>query len=152
MPRRLITTLLQRYWRITRALTLGAQGMVLDADGRVLLVRHTYRVGWFLPGGGVEKRESAAAALARELNEETGIALTAPPELFALYSNFAYFPGDHVALFLVRHWTQARRPQPNREIAEQRFFALEALPEDISEATRRRIGEVLLGWPRREEW
>src|SRR5262249_25196141 len=152
MPRRLITKLLQRYWRITRALTLGAQGMVLDADGRVLLVRHTYRAGWFLPGGGVEKRETATAALARELNEETGIALTAPPELFALYSNFAYFPGDHVALFLCRHWTQARRQQPNREIAEQRFFALEALPADISEATRRRIGEVLLGWPRREEW
>jgi 8-oxo-dGTP pyrophosphatase MutT (NUDIX family) len=152
MWRRLITKLLQRYWRLTRALTLGAQGLVLDAEGRVLLVRHTYRPGWFLPGGGVERRETAAAALARELDEEAGIELAAPAELFGLYSNFAQFPGDHVALFVVRHWTQGSVPKPNREIVEQGFFAPDALPAQTSAATRRRIGEVLQGWPRREEW
>ena len=55
----------------TRAVTLGVRAIVLDGDS-VLLVRHTYRPGWFLPGGGVERGASAAAAVLRALPEEGG--------------------------------------------------------------------------------
>ncbi len=144
--------LLQRYWRLTRGLTMGAQAAVLDDSRRVLLVRHGYRPGWHFPGGGVEKSETVGLALERELHEETGIILTAPPELFGLYANFGSFPGDHIALFVVRAWEQKHMPPPNREILEQRFFAAGAIPEDASEGTRRRIEEILGQIPRSDIW
>lgn len=149
---RIIIKGLQQYWRLSRPLTLGAQGMVIDGGGRVLLVRHTYRPGWHFPGGGVEKRETIETALARELNEEAGIVIDERPELFGLYANFHAFPGDHIALFLVRRWSQPEPPAPNREIAEQRFFALETLPADIQPNTRARIDEFIGTRPRAEMW
>jgi 8-oxo-dGTP pyrophosphatase MutT (NUDIX family) len=148
----IVLRLLQRYWRLTRSLTMGVQGVVLDATGRVLLVRHGYRPGWHFPGGGVEKGESVLAALARELDEEVGVRLGEPPQLFGIYSHFDVFPGDHIALYVVRAWSRGRVPQPNAEIREHAFFALDALPEGTSAATRRRLAEVLAGAERSETW
>jgi ADP-ribose pyrophosphatase YjhB (NUDIX family) len=62
-------------------MTLGAQGVIIDEQERVLLVRHSYRPGWFFPGGGVEWGETLEQAVARELEEEVGGMLTAPPTL-----------------------------------------------------------------------
>lgn len=143
---------MQRYWRWSRALTLGARGMVLDGDGRVLLVRHTYTPGWLFPGGGVEFGETIETALVRELAEEANVTLTAPPELFGIYSNASIYPGDHVALYLVRHWSQSRMPEPNREIAEIGLFAPDRLPEATTAGTRRRLAELLDGRAKSAEW
>lgn len=151
--RGLVTRLLQQYWRLTRGLTLGAQGVVIDAERRVLLVRHGYRPGWHFPGGGVEKGETIEEALAKELDEEAGVVATERPELFGVYAHFEEFPGDHIALFVVRHWRRVRTPEPNREIAEQGFFAADALPEGTSRGTRRRVAEILHGAvPRDAHW
>lgn len=151
-PAKLVTRGFQRYWRWSRGLTLGAQGCVLDADNRVLLIRHTYRPGWHFPGGGVERGESAEVALTRELQEEAGIELTERAVLHGLFCNERLFSGDHVALYVVRHWRQPRVPKPNAEIAEQGFFAANTLPAGVNAATATRINEILDGRAPAELW
>ncbi len=139
LPLRLIVALS----RLRRGMTLGVRMAALDPKGRVFLVKHSYAPGWYLPGGGVEPGETFAEAAARELMEEGGIALGAPPELFGLYLNRTISIRDHVALFLCRDWNQEKPPAvPNAEIIDIGFFAPDALPEGATDATRRRLAEI----------
>ena len=151
-PSSLMNRALRPWWRLTRGLTLGAQGVVFDADGRVLLVRHGYRPGWFFPGGGVERDETLRSALERELLEETGIQLKAPAEFHGLFANIENFPGDHIAVFVVRQWERPAIPAPGAEIAEQGFYSPDAMPPETDAGTRRRLAELLDGAPLGERW
>jgi 8-oxo-dGTP pyrophosphatase MutT (NUDIX family) len=143
---------LHAYWRFARAVTLGVRGLVIDEEGRVFLVNHSYVSGWFLPGGGVEVGETMSEALARELQEEGNIEMTAPPQLHGLFFNDRVSRRDHVALFVVRAFRQSAVPVPGREISGHGFFALDALPDGTTAATRARIAEVLGGAPVTERW
>ena len=129
------------YWRFSRPATLGVRAVVIDGQGRIFLIKHSYVDGWHLPGGGVETGETLLEALTRELAEEGNIALTATPVLHGVFFNRRISRRDHVALFIVREFKQAT-PQPNREIVAHGFFALDALPEDTGRATRARLAEV----------
>ncbi|MFC9975563.1 NUDIX domain-containing protein [Spirillospora sp. NPDC050679] len=51
----------------------AAAALLLDELGRVLLVKPTYKEGWFLPGGVIEAGESPLAACVRECQEELGL-------------------------------------------------------------------------------
>jgi 8-oxo-dGTP pyrophosphatase MutT (NUDIX family) len=143
---------LHLYWRFSRGLTMGVRAIVVDGQGRVFLIRHSYVAGWHLPGGGVEPGETLIAALTRELAEEGNITLAEPPALHGVFFNSRVSRRDHVAVFVVRGFHQAKPPQPNHEIIEHRFFAPDALPEGTTPGTRRRIAEVLRGVPIAERW
>ncbi len=47
-----LTPILHLYWRFARGMTLGVRGCVIDAEGRVLLIRHSYTPGWHFPAAG----------------------------------------------------------------------------------------------------
>jgi 8-oxo-dGTP pyrophosphatase MutT (NUDIX family) len=148
----LLRRVLHFYWRFSRGMTLGVRGLVIDGEGRVFLVKHSYVSGWYLPGGGVETGETVLAALARELREEGNIELTAQPALHGVYFNQRVSRRDHVALYVVRAFRQDAPPAPNREIVAHGFFAPDALPADATRGTRDRIAEVLHGVPVAEQW
>jgi 8-oxo-dGTP pyrophosphatase MutT (NUDIX family) len=138
--------------RLTRGMTLGVRGMLLDGD-RVMLIKHSYIPGWYLPGGGVDPGESIVDALHREVREEVGAVLREPPQLFGIYRNAHADTRDHVALFVSRAWDIRQAPVlPNSEIVACESFRVSDLPEGISAATAIRLREVLHDEPPAVDW
>ena len=131
------------YWRFARGMTLGVRAVVLDRDNRVFLVKHSYVSGWHLPGGGVEVGETFGDALRRELVEEGRIEVLGEPALHGLFLNSHVSRRDHVAVYLIRNFSQDRLPEANREIIACGFFEANALPAETTQGTRLRIAEVL---------
>ncbi len=140
------------YSLATRAMTLGVRGVVQDDRGRVLLVRHTYGKGWHFPGGGVERGETLAEAIAKELREEASVILKKSPRHFHTYRNTRTSRFDHVALFICDGWEHGEPWQPNSEIAEIGFFPLEDLPKYITPYTRVRLEEIFNNQPISDYW
>ncbi|MEM6534810.1 MAG: NUDIX domain-containing protein [Pseudomonadota bacterium] len=143
----------QSWFRFRRPMTLGARAIVEDSAGRVLLVRHTYTEGLFLPGGGVEHGETVLQAITRELEEEGGVRLTGTPPIMGFYSNHRHFANDHVALFHVRAGLWQACPQTSRgEIAEIVWIDPLQPPGDITPGNGRRLKEAYGGAPIDPHW
>src|SRR3954451_23034072 len=147
-----IRRVLHLYWRFARPMTLGVRAVVIDAQDRGFLVKHSYVAGWHLPGGGVEAGETLRSALARELVEEGGITPLAPATLHGVFFNARVSHRDHVAVYVLRTFRQEGDPHNPREIIDCGFFARDALPTDTTRGTRARIAEVLDGAPITERW
>ncbi|GDX38597.1 DNA mismatch repair protein MutT [Methylocystaceae bacterium] len=133
-------------------MTLGVRGLIIDKDERILLVKHTYVTGFYLPGGGVEPGETIVQALERELREECAISLKSPPLLHNIYLNKRSSLRDHVALFLIRDFSDEGPRLPDKEIAEVKYFSVNELPNEATPATRARINEIINNTPTSSYW
>jgi 8-oxo-dGTP pyrophosphatase MutT (NUDIX family) len=132
-------------------MTLGVRALICDEAGRILLVRHSYARGWHFPGGGVERGETALAAIVREAAEEGGVEAISAPVLIGFYSNHANFANDHIAFYQFDAWRPCA-PAAGNEIAERDWFARDALPDGVTGGTRRRLLEVFEGAPASGVW
>ncbi|MGH2914049.1 MAG: NUDIX domain-containing protein [Solirubrobacteraceae bacterium] len=116
-------------WLAGRPARRGVKCALTDGD-RVLLVCHTYgRRRWDLPGGTLQRRESAPAAARREMHEELGVDVadwTAIGELRGV--------GRHRRDTIQCFHAELRAPSlilDLGEIAQVHWFERERLPADI---------------------
>lgn len=125
---------------------MGSGALFRDADGRVLLVKPSYKDVWEIPGGAIEPGEAPRMCCRRELREELGLELA-------------------IGRLLVIDWLPPAPPAPDGwmfvfdggvmtpdtaadirlcpdELLEWRFVDLSALEEYVLEFKARRLREA----------
>lgn len=131
------------------ATKIGAAAIILDAQGHVLLVKHTYgHCNWEVPGGGAEAGESVVETAIREVREEAGLCVVATHTTGVYYeaeSDMVHF------VFLCQPVEDGAAPHPDgQEISACGFWPVDALPRPIHSFTVQRIHDALLAgvrWP-----
>jgi 8-oxo-dGTP pyrophosphatase MutT (NUDIX family) len=123
---------------------IGAAAFIVDDQGRVLLVKHTYgRLNWELPGGGAEDDESPVETALREVREETGLVVV------ARHMTGCYYATDNDSVHFVFWCEPAELPaEPKADLAEIsacQFWPTDALPRPISDWTEQRIRDAVAG-------
>ena len=123
-----------------------AAGVVLDADGRVLLGRRADTGNWGLPGGIIDPGEEPADAAVREIYEETGV-IAVPESLVAVsVSGVVTYPNGDVVqylevLFRCRATGGTARVNDSESV-EVGWHALDNLP-DLDARTLRRVSQAM---------
>jgi 8-oxo-dGTP pyrophosphatase MutT (NUDIX family) len=120
-----IMPVLRTYWFIFRPKTSGALIAVTHA-GEALLLTHTYRSGFGLVGGGIQKNETPEQAARREAFEEIGVKLETLTPLGSFTSTVEY-KRDTIFTFTAE-LPNKNISIDNLEIAEVHWFPLEHIP------------------------
>lgn len=116
----------------------GCSVIARDAEGRVLMVRHSYGSGsWEFPGGGIGRGEAPEEAARREFAEELGCGLAGLTFLGTIEEPY------HGAINKVRVFTALvdGDPRPDgRELVATRFFRRDELPVPLGRKAASRLG------------
>lgn len=133
-------------------LTPGADALVYDANGSLLLMRRRDDGLWGIPGGQLDPLEPPALGVVREVLEETGLRVR-PVALLGVFGgvdafHIRYPSGDEVdpvvSLFRCEIVSGELRALDS-EALELRFFPPDALPTELTPITRYLLEHVALG-------
>ena len=128
------------WWRVAKPSLSGCRVLARNDAGQLLLIRHSYGTGsWMPPGGGVDRGEAPVAAGIRELAEEVGLELHNARRV-AMFQDTLHGAGNAVHIIVGRVHGPAR--PDGREVIEAGFFAPDALPEPLA----RGLGPQLVEW------
>jgi 8-oxo-dGTP pyrophosphatase MutT (NUDIX family) len=100
-----------------------------------VLVKLRYVPGWRIPGGGRHAHETVEQAALRELREEIGLTGHGRVRLAGEFEESVHFKRDLAALLIVEDVRY--RPKWTLEVEQVGEFALDALPADMADSTRR---------------
>lgn len=141
---RLAYRVLRAWWFVFRPTKRGVKCVLTRGGDHVLLVRHTYGGDfWELPGGGVKRSEEPIAAARREIHEELGLALDDWRFVGELFARIEY-KNDRLWCFAAE---AGERPivADRAEIAEERWFSRNALPDGLARHVDRIVGMAAAG-------
>jgi 8-oxo-dGTP diphosphatase len=139
--RRVPKVLRRMTMRATHArFTVTAAAIVLDQQGRVLLLKHRFRAGtgWGIPGGFIEAGEQPDEGVRRELREEVGLELQG---VELVTTRTFKKPRQIEIVFRCRPHGDAL-PQ-SVEIRKASWFSIDSLPEGLPLDQRRLIKDAL---------
>ncbi|MBD0738232.1 NUDIX domain-containing protein [Streptomyces sp. CBMA29] len=130
---------------------VSADVLLRDDQGRVLLVKPTYKPGWDLPGGMAEANEAPDDAARRELNEELGLDITLHGLLVVDWVP-PHGPWDDQLAFifnggvLTRDQIAELRPHDG-ELSDTAFVSLPEATQHVSSRLARRLRAALAAPP-----
>jgi 8-oxo-dGTP diphosphatase len=119
---------------------VGVAAVVLDEQRRVLLLKHVFHPAapWGLPGGWLERDEAPAAAVLRELKEETGLTAVLGPVVHMTHE--ARPP--HIGIAYLAHTVRGEL-RLSSEIIDAAWYAVDALPTPLLPFVRQAISAAI---------
>jgi 8-oxo-dGTP diphosphatase len=127
--------------RFTHArFTVTAAAIVVNAEGKVLLLKHRFRpgAGWGIPGGFIEAGEQPDEAVRRELLEEVGLELTNT----TLVTTRAFKKPRQIEI-VFRCCPAGNASPQSIEIRKAGWFTLDTLPEGLPRDQQRLLRDIL---------
>jgi ADP-ribose pyrophosphatase YjhB (NUDIX family) len=124
---------------------------VIDAKGRILLIRRADNRRWAMPGGALEVGEAPAEGVLREVLEETGVRCR-PVALVGIFdSRRCGTPSRHHMYhisFLCEPLpgVEPETPSHRHEVLDSRWFAEDDLPPDLDPGHISRIPVAYRVW------
>lgn len=130
---------------------IGGDAAVIDDGGRILLIQRADNEKWAMPGGALEVGETPLEGVLREVLEESGTRCQ-PVALVGIFDSRRCGLASRYHLYLVTFLfrpvagIEPEAPSHAHEVLDVRWFAEDALPEDIHPGSLPRISKAYRVW------